>query len=229
MKNYLLILFVFIAQMMRGQLIHDESYLDAEFNAFKAELTSCVLSKDKNKLMTLLADSIQTSPYDCESEACAKSEFMNAYFNEAAEDSWKQLSAILRYGFKQIKSKELDVPVKHETTVFLAPSFYSSFNDETHLLILGENVNIRKTPSVNAEVVKKVSWELLECDCSISTVTETTYQEGDGKDWIQVKEKGKVLGYVVQDYTSIFIYKQLRVAKVKGKWKVTYFYHFSGC
>lgn len=229
MKNYILVLFLFIAQLSSGQMIHDDSYMDAEFYQFKSELTSCVLAKDKNKLMNLLADSIMTSTYDCESESCPKSEFMNAYFNEAAEDSWKQLNAILRYGFTKIKSKELDTPVKHETTVFLAPSYYSSFDDQTHVLVLGENVNVRKSPSLKAEVVKKVSWELLECDCGSFTATETTYQEREGKKWLEVKENGKVLGYIVRDYTSIDIYKHLRVAKVKGKWKITYFYHFSGC
>ncbi len=229
MKNYILVLFLFIARVSFGQLIHDDSYMDAEFYQFKSELTSCVLAKDKNKLMTLLADSINTGGDDCDHASCPKDVIMNAYFNESEEDSWKQLNAILRYGFTKINSKELDIPVKHEATVFLAPSYYNNFNDETHVLVLGENVNVRKSPSLKAEVVKKVSWELLECDCSVFTVTESTYPEGDGRDWVEVKENGKVLGYVVQDFTSISIYKHLRVAKVKGKWKITYFYHFSEC
>ncbi len=229
MKNYILVLFLFIAQVSFGQIIHDDSYMYAEFYQFKSELTSCVLAKDKNKLMTLLADSIMSSTDDCESPLCPKNEFMNFYFNGEAKDSWKELSTILRYGFTKIKPEELNILVKHEATVFLAPSYYNNFNDETHVLVLGENVNIRKSPSLKAEVVKKASWELLECDCGIFTTSQTTYQQGDGKDWIEVKENGKVLGYIVRDYTSIDIYLQLGVAKVEGKWKIIYYYEMPGC
>jgi hypothetical protein len=229
MKNYILVLFLFIARVSFGQLIHDDSYMDAEFYQFKSELTSCVLAKDKNKLMNLLADSIMSSTDDCESPLCSKNEFLNAYFYGDAEESWKELSTILRYGFTKIKSKEFIMPEKHEATVFLAPSYYNSFDDQTHLLVLGEHVNIRKSPSLKAEVVKKVSWELLECDCDIFTTSQTTYQQGDGKDWIEVKENGKVLGYIVRDYTSIDIYLQLGVAKVEGKWKIIYYYEMPGC
>lgn len=230
MKNYLLILFLSIAQMMHGQLIHDESYLDAEFSAFKAELTSCVLAKDKIKLETLLADSIVGGYDDCESNPCSKKEILSGYFQgEASEDSWQQLNAILRYGFKRETDKILDYPVKHQPIVFSGPSFKYKFDEETTLLILGENVNIRKTPSIKADIVKKVSWELLECDCGIFTVSESTYQQEDGKLWIEVLEKGKVLGYVVQDYTSDFIYKELTIGKVDGKWKIIGFSHSSGC
>lgn len=225
----MLVVFLLIAQMVRGQLVHDESHLDADFSRFKLELSSCVVTKDKDKFMTFLADSIRSGGEDCSSYGCSKEEFMAIYFGEWEDDAWKELEVVMRYGFQRKEDHNKDIPVLHESLIFLAPSFQWKFDSDRYLLVTGENVNIRKTPSTKAAIVRQASWVLLECDCGVQSEQDSTFQQAEGKDWVEVRENGQVLGYVAREFTSVDIFKQLIVARVDGKWKIIEFANTMGC
>ncbi len=113
--------------------------------------------------------------------------------------------------------------------VFQASSFYTKIDEESELIILGTNVNIRAAPSKTAKVIRQASYETFPCDCNINTQTETTYQMKDGIAWVEVKFKGGKLGYVAEAYTSYTLNKEMTVAKIKGEWKIISFFERMGC
>ena len=230
MKQIAIILAAFIiASYSNAQVINDESYLDIEFMKFKAELTSCVLAKDTTHLKRLLADSIKESNDGCGFIGCPKNEFIEYYFEESANESWQNMLSIIRFGFSRINHEYTDSPVPHSSTVFQGPSYLKKLNEQEQLVVLGENVNIRKEPGIKSPIIRKASFEIFSCDCNISDQTDLTYLTVDGIDWVQIKLGENQVGYVAQEFTSLEIYKEMTIAKVKGQWKIISFYHSAGC
>jgi hypothetical protein len=220
---------IIISTYSNAQVINDESYLDMEFVKFKAELTNCVIAKDTIHLKRLLADSIQESNDGCGFIGCPKNEFIQYYFDESANESWQNMLSIIRFGFSRINHEYTDRPVPHSGTVFQGPSYLKKIDEEKQLVILGENVNIRKEPGINSPIIRKASFEIFSCDCNIGDLTELTYQTVNGIHWVQIKLGENQVGYVAQEFTSVQIDKEMTIAKVKGQWKIISFYHPPGC
>jgi len=230
MKNILLLFAaLIIASYSNAQVINDESYLDVEFMKFKAELTTCVIAKDTIKLKRFLADTIRESKDGCDYPGCPRKEFIEYLFKESADYSWQTMLSIIRFGFSRVTDEYTDTPVVHSSTVFQGPSYLKKIDEEKQLVILGENVNIRKEPGINSPIIRKASFETFSCDCNIFDSTELTYQTVDGIDWVQIKLGDNQVGYVAREFTSVEIDKEMTVAKVKGQWKIISFYHGPGC
>lgn len=217
---------------VKAQLISDESYLDQSFWEFKNKLETCVLTGDKKGLENCLADHIIVGAYTCEGElGCSKKEFMEYHFDENGKETWRQMRAVMRWGFKRL-DHTIHTPnqiIPKGQIRFQAPSFKTKIDEEQESIILGENVNIREQPSLKAKVIQQASYEKFACDCNVNDLKESTYQRREGIDWLEIKLKKGKIGYVSAQYCSYTLEKELTIAKIKGKWKIISFFTPIGC
>lgn len=224
--TFLVLLF---SQLGFSQLIHDESYIDSSFNDFRNELTRVIAGKDVSGFKKLLANRVHESADGCGYPGCSPDDIIKFYFNERADETWVLLHQINRFGFRRVIDEYPENIVPHDPIVFRAPSYLTEIDEEMELVILGENVNIRSSASLNGKIIKQASFEKYSCDCNIMDMKKTTYQMIDGIQWIEIKlEKGNV-GYVASKLTSQEVYKDLTVAKINGHWKIITFFQRSGC
>jgi len=212
-----------------GQIINDESYLDLDFLKFKTELINCVIQKDTLKLKGFLADRVYESKDTCGYPGCTKDDLIKYYFKELANESWNDMLNLLRFGFSRKVDDNTEWIVPHEKVVFQAPSYLKKVDTENELLILAENVNIRKKPSLNSEIIRTTSYEKFKCDCNIMTMTNTTYQTVDGINWIEIKLENNEVGFVASKFTSYELIKEMTIAKVNGEWKIISWFQSPGC
>lgn len=229
MKNLTLILFYLSTFSLKGQIIHDESYLDLSFLKFKTELLNCVIQQDTTKLKKLFAERIFESKDLCGYPGCTKEELLEYYFRENANESWNSMLAIIRFGFRRIEDEAPENIIPHDKIIFQGPSYLTKVDSENELIILGENVNIRKEPSLKSEIIRKTSFEVFPCDCNILTMTNQTYQTVDGVNWIEIKLEDEKKGYVASELTSYDLIKEMTIAKVNGEWKIISWFQAPGC
>jgi hypothetical protein len=229
MKKLIPFFFLLVSLHSFGQVIHDESYLDLSFLKFKTELLQCVIEQDTTQLKNFLAERVFESNDTCGYPGCTKEELISYYFTEGAEESWKDMLTILRFGFSRLVDENPDRIVPHDRTIFQAPSYLKNIDTENELLILGENVNIRKQPGLNSEILRTATYEIFKCDCNMLTMTNETYQTVDGIDWIEIKLGNEKVGYVASKLTSYTLIKELTIAKVDGQWKIISWYQSPGC
>lgn len=219
-----------ISTIGNSQIIKDETYLDKDFWTFRAKLEEAIINKSTTKLKKLLADKVRESNDGCGASGCDKDEFIEYYFGDGSVDeTWEEIKTVVRFGFIRRIDEYTEMPVKHDKTVFQAPSYLSEIDEDNEIIVLGEKVNIREQPSLNAKVIKQASYEVFKCDCNILTSKETTYQTKEGIGWLEIYLENNKIGYIAAKYTSYEIIKEMTVGKINGKWKIISYYHSPGC
>ncbi len=222
MKKLLTILYYMLVQAdLNAQTpiqIIDETYLDSSFKEFVTALNSAIQKNDINLLRPLLADSVRESNDGC--GYCPKKDFINYMFlnNPRSQDAWGEWKDVLRYGFYRVNDNE-----------FHAPSYNKFLNQDSSLIILGTNVNIREKPGLEGRILLQSSFERFECDCYVITMTDRTVQTINKDWWHEIKLKDGRKGYVLFNFTSEKILRELVVRRINNKWRITSFYMPPGC
>ena len=220
---------VFMTLSANAQFEKDASHEDLDFWKFKLQLQDYVKTKNVEGLKQLLADNIYQSSHDCKFDDCSKDNFIVNHFNEDAEDSWSVLASILRFGFSKNKNQDLTGPMSIQETTFKGPSYLNEIDPDNELIVLAENVNIRRYPALDAKIIGKASYEKFECDCNVTTMDKDAYQIADGISWIKIRLTNGQTGYVASKYTSFEMTRELTVGKVDGEWKIVSFVQPPGC
>ncbi|XLS28596.1 SH3 domain-containing protein [Flavobacteriaceae bacterium M23B6Z8] len=224
MKKYVLYFCLLFTAIIYAQeeLFHDETFKDKSFFEFTLTLKKAIQDKNPEVLKTILADSVEDGFGNC--GYCAKSAFINNHFGPDQKNHWwNVLKSTIRFGFARVE--------KEGATYFQAPAWYQKYDSEKELVILGENVNVRKRASVKAEVIDQLSFTKAACFCGIEYTTEETYVASDGYQWVQITLPDGRKGYIVTDFSSLgdAYYKELSVEKIDGEWKITSFFNPAGC
>lgn len=218
-KLYIIILCLFSFSSF-GQLIEDDSYLDQKFTVFKAKLTLAIENKDGAMLSSLMADTIFGVKDDCGINGCSQEMFFKYSFDTTRSEGWEELAQIVRFGFKR-KSRNLPYHlISDEQIVFQAPSYLDKFNYEKTLLILGEKVNIRKSPSIKSEIIARISYDTVSCKCGTTNMTKESFVENDNIRWVRIRLNNGQVGYVAESLTSNIISTEITVAFINGEWKI---------
>lgn len=215
-------LFFTILLSAQQELFYSETFKDESFFQFTLTLKKALKEKNPEILKTILADSVEDGFGGC--GYCSKSAFINNHFSPNQKDYWWNiLKNTIRFGFARVK--------KEGTIYFQAPSWYQKYESEEELIILGENVNVRKRAAIQSEVIDQLSFTKVDCNCGIENVTEETYVTADGYQWVQITLPDGRKGYIVTDFTSVGDenYKELSVEKINGEWKITSFFNPAGC
>ena len=218
MKKILSILIIILSFCAFSQnSICDESYLDESFLDFKIHLEYSIVKKDKVLLKKLVSDTILEcwDSFDCAGlEGCDKNDFINIYFNDSLSAHWRTLKKVVKYGFTRTRDT---INYKHikknrDTLIFVAPSYSLKLGE---IMVLAENLNVRKRPDINSKILKTVSHNKYSCE-----LWDNGYVREYNNDWIKLKFNDGTEGFVNVIYTSQIIDRNLKVAKINGHWKV---------
>ncbi|MDO1501296.1 SH3 domain-containing protein [Winogradskyella maritima] len=211
MKKLVFVLFILPISFNISSQIKDESYLDIDFWEFKTKLSYAVLKKDKVLLELLLHEVVIDcwDAFDCAGKGgCGKKQFIEVFFNDNESDQWQILKSILRFGFKR-KKDSLGYN-------FSAPSYTVM---DRSIVILAENLNIRKAPRLTAKVLGQISFSTVKCALD-SEGNPIIYN----REWVKIILENGFEGYVMKQYTSSVIDRRLKVAKINGEWKIVEYY-----
>lgn len=197
-------------------LVHDESFLDASFWNFKIKLANAVIEQKWDMLYPLLADTIYESNDGC--KRCTQDEFVEYIKNNNEARFWEQMQKSLRYGFCRNDSNP---PFNGMNGYFFqAPSFIDAIdlNCPDSILVLGENVNLRKAPGINSEIIETVSYKKLRVISTKNFRLES--QKVNGITWLMVYTESGAKVYISSQYTSENIARTITVAKIDDEWKL---------
>ncbi|HXH18200.1 MAG TPA: SH3 domain-containing protein [Chitinophagales bacterium] len=209
------------------QIVNDQSFRDLSFVRFRNKLTEAILDRDTSKLFPLLAEQVHLSDEGC--SYAPKTCFMEQ-FREGGPDRdklWDDMLKAVSFGFSHnvVKDAIYRLAGKGEV-IFQAPSYLKSFDDKNSqlLLVLGQNVNIREKPSPASKVVAQASFESLKYVDPLLTGQRSDFYFTDGKQWYQVILRDGRTGFIMEDFTSASLKRELSVKKVNGEWKIISFY-----
>jgi hypothetical protein len=113
---------------------------------------------------------------------------------------------------------------------YFAPSYFKHFEEGLEVYVLGKDVNIRRQPSLQSEVIRRVTMQKFGCIVppqpdGFSRIT----WDVDGFDWLQIQLKGGEVGYVATKFTSLELRKRVIVSKESGQWRIKWYFHPPGC
>lgn len=225
MKNLLAIIALLVCltnSVYAQNYFIDESDVDSSFMAFKIQLGKALNTHDTTALFAMLHYTIAESPEGCGlngSKECFIEQmgFRNA---DGGETFWKQETQLFRMGFT--KQEYLSGETGKTAYIFTAPSFKTQgINNNTNLLVIGENINIREKPSFNGKILAKVSYKKYKFNNPQIKPTRATKLYNGGIHWVELALSKSMVGYVAQSFTSLALDRELSCKKIAGEWKIT--------
>jgi hypothetical protein len=224
-KGVILICILFFNHINSQSITNDESYLDNDFWEFKIQLANCTIKKDKEALKKLLYYKVLDcwDAYDCAGpEGCDKEQFINTFFNNKESKHWEILQKSIQIGFRKVTDtiNYKHINTKRDPVVFEAPSFSKHFKniDAAKVIIIAENLNLRAKPTLKSAVLAQISYDAYNCETD-ENGSITTYF-GDTMEWIKVSLNNGIRGYVSKKFTSAYLDRKIKVAKINGEWKM---------
>ena len=89
------------------------------------------------------------------------------------------------------------------------------------MIIIGENVTVRKTPTLQGEILGFLSYDLVKVVYESSLSKETI--DGETHPWIKIKSTEGVIGYVYGKYIRSPIDYRVNFVKKDNTWKIVFF------
>lgn len=202
--------------------VSDQSFRDLAFVKFKNQLTEAILDRDTAKLFPLLADEVHASD---QCSYAPKSCFMDEFRHPGPDRDklWNDLLKAVSFGFSHTVLNDAVYRIAGRAEViFQAPSYLKSFDDknQTQLLVLGQNVNIREKPTVYSKVLTQASFEALKYVDPLTTGLRSDFYFDEGRQWYRVMLRDGRTGFIAEDFTSASLNRELSVKKINGEWKI---------
>ena len=183
----------------------DQGSTDPLFKAFREQLQAAIKRRDRKFILNSLTPDVLVSYGGCEDVKCF-SQFWK--LNQPNSKLWTTLSNVLSLGgsfdYKGEKS-------------FCAPYIFSEFPDRVngeelmgvheYAAIIGQNVNVRLRPSLNAAIVTSLDYDIVKLDQSLNNSSGNWFK-------IIAPTPGYVSSRFIRnpfDYRACF-------KKVNGKW-----------
>ncbi|MFL6467179.1 MAG: SH3 domain-containing protein [Pyrinomonadaceae bacterium] len=217
MKNVLAVVLIicgFVSAQDRFVKPVDEASQDPSFLAFRTKLISAAERKDANYIFSIVDPKIELS-FGGDAGIPAFKRIWK--INSKNSEFWTAFLSVIRNGggFMGEGSNKLKL--------FAAPYTHSSWPEDLdgfeHHVIFGNNVNLRKSPDTNSEIVAKLSYNVVKID------PETLPKSGKSEypDWWQITTLGGLKGYVKREFVRSPIDYRAGFEKKRGFWKMTFF------
>jgi hypothetical protein len=189
----------------------DESHLDPSFVDFKARLLQAVERRDLDFILRIAHSSIALgSPEDFPNPR----ESLRRLFQPTRYESgmWQELRQMLLLGAVQTEGE------------FCAPYIHAKFPRELdpfeYLVITGENVRVRAEPSLTAEAIDTLSYDIVKLD-SIGYTEPVETIAGERHRWWRVLTPSGRTGHIWGKYARQPIDYEVCFKKIEGKWMMT--------
>lgn len=180
----------------------DTAAQDPSFVSFRAQLLKTLERKDTPGLLAIVNKDIKVS-FGIEYGIAGFKQLWKLD-KPASSQIWKELSTVLRMG-GSFSNK----------TTFVAPYVFSQWpatlDPFDNAAVIAKNVNIRAKPSLNAAVLKTVSYEILPIEFS------------ENLQWVTVKLGNGKKGYIASQYVRSSVDYRAFFEKINGRWQMTVF------
>jgi hypothetical protein len=109
------------------------------------------------------------------------------------------------------------------TNTFYAPYTFQGFPVDidafAYFAIFGSDVNLRKSPGVDSEIIARLSYNIVEGAEDPGSASEDVTKT----DWFKVKTLGGLTGYVKSEFVRSPIDYRAGFEKKRGRWVMTAF------
>lgn len=217
MKTLLLCCFIFvgfigISAQERYVKPVDEARKDASLLAFRTKLITAAKRRDAKYILSVVDKDIKNSFGGNDGIA----EFKKSWKIESSKSKfWSKFLPVITNGGKFFSEGG-------KTKLFIAPYSFEGFPDDldafNYSIIFGNNVNLRAKPELNAAVVGKLSYNIVEITNSIKAKSNV-----EKDDWYEIKTLGGKKGFVKAEFIRSPIDYRAGFEKKNGKWKMTFF------
>jgi len=216
---YSLILFVLAVATAMAQERYvkpvDEANLDPSFKSFRAKLIAAAERRDAKYVLSVLDPKIQLS---FGGHAGIK-DFKEMWkINSKASEFWAEFLPAIKNGGSFFRDNG------KRTNTFYAPYTFQSFPDDLdgfeHFAIFGSDVNLRKSPAADSEIVGRLSYNVVKVE------EDPAREAGEGRkkpEWRKVKTLGGLSGFVKAEFVRSPIDYRAGFEKKRGVWKMTAF------
>jgi len=204
----------------------DEAKLDLSFLAFRTKLIAAAERKDVNFIYSILDPKIQLS-FGGDSGIPRFKKMWNIQSKDTK--FWREFLPVINNGgsFDRADGKR--------TNVFFAPYTLNSFPDDLdgfeYSVIFGSDVNLRKEPKMNSEIVARLSYNIVKVDPDVAVldpVPDPKEQIYTGRPpevffWKKVTTLGGLTGFVKEDFVRSPVDYRAGFEKKRGVWKMVAF------
>ncbi len=214
-RNFLAVLFLTVlAAVASAQERYvkpvDEAAQDASFLAFRTKLIAAAERRDANYILSIIDPQIKLGFGGVDGIANFKRQWRLTSRNS---EFWKEFLAAIKNGGA----------FENGRRSFMAPYTFTSWPDDIdgfeYHAIFGNNVNLRKQPSMNAEIITKLSYNVVQIQ------PETVPKSGKSEypQWWLIKTLGGLQGYVKREFVRSHIDYRAGFTKKRGVWKLDFF------
>jgi hypothetical protein len=189
----------------------DEAAEDPSFLAFRTKLIAAAERKDGRYVLSMVDPKIQNGFGDRNGIAWFRRDWK---LDRPDSEFWPKFLAVMKNGgsFTGEGAKKM--------SIFAAPYIYSSWPEDLdafdHFAITGTDVNLRKEGRADAEVVGKLSHNIVKIEGDIGN-------DGKTPEWRRVTTLGGLTGYVHRDYVRSSVDYRAGFEKKRGRWVMTFF------
>jgi hypothetical protein len=211
----LVLCLLFLALAAAGQERYlrpvDEAAEDPSFLTFRTRLIAAAERKDGRYVLSMVDPKIQNGFGDRNGIAWFRRDWK---LDRPDSEFWPKFLAVMKNGgsFTGEGAKKM--------SIFAAPYIYSSWPEDLdafdHFAITGTDVNLRKEGRADAEVVGKLSHNIVKIEGDIGN-------DGKTPEWRRVTTLGGLTGYVHRDYVRSSVDYRAGFEKKRGRWVMTFF------
>lgn len=181
----------------------DEASKQADFLAFRQQLSSAVARHDAKALLAVVDKNIHMSFGDDNGIENFKAAWK---LNKPNSLLWKELGTVLALGGKF-----------ENRNTFVAPYVFAVWPDDKdafeYTAVVGKDVRVRTKPDLKSPVLTTLSYVILPL---VSTVKSAA-------NWVAVRAPNGKTGYISSAYARSSVDYRAYFEKKNGKWKMTVF------
>ena len=181
----------------------DEATKQPDFFTFRAQLQVAVAKRDKAAVLAVVSKNIKNGFGD--------NNDINHFKKLWAIDKpnsklWETLGTVLALGGGFSKDGSFSAP--YISSHWPAVGDLDAFEN---IAIIGDKVNVRKTPNPNGEVLQTLSYEIVPLD---------SVDRGNDQ-WVAIKLPNGKKGYVARNFARSAVDYRVFFEKVEGRWQMT--------
>jgi hypothetical protein len=190
----------------------DDAKLDPGFLAFRTKLIAAVDRKDARYVLSIVDPNIQNG-FGGEGGIV---NFRNGWkLQSPNSEFWPEFSKVIKNGGSFIGEG------RNKMNHFAAPYVFSNWLEDLdafdYSVIFGSDVNLRKSPGPNGEVLSRLSYNI------VKVVEDVPTPGGKAAEWTKVSTLGGQTGYVKSDFIRNSTDYRAGFEKKRGVWKMTFF------
>ena len=204
----------FLNQKGKKVIPTDQAEVNPDFFQFRQKLRQALEKKDLDFVLSHLDENAKLTF----GGRAGQKDFLkiwNLEKNPEKSEMWQTFLDVIDLGGK-FQDQERNSFVAPYT--FLAEEVEDSFES---LIVIGENVTVRKTASVKGPVLGFLSYDVVKRVYESNPPQETI--NGETHPWMKIETKEGVVGYVYGKYIRSPIDYRANFVKKDGKWKIIFF------